>query len=126
MTGPHWKLEDDRKTVTITFPSDPVVQLHYDLAAIEEMIENLGMMRNAMLPEVAREYPPGQRVAAVPDPIWRTEPDIMAGDSLLHIRDPRYGWLHYLIPREEARKLSEFLQAQADNPPLAPPQGKMN
>jgi hypothetical protein len=46
MSGPHWHLEGDRKTVTITFPSDPVVQLRYDLTAVEHMIRNLGMMRS--------------------------------------------------------------------------------
>jgi hypothetical protein len=29
-------------------------------------------------------------------------------NSLLHIRDARFGWLHYAIPRAEARKLAEF------------------
>jgi hypothetical protein len=48
--------------------------------------------------------------------IWRqpeTKPE--NSGSILHICDPRYGWLHYLIPREEALKLVEFLQDQIDS-----------
>jgi hypothetical protein len=48
----------------------------------------------------------------------------MLGNSLLHIRDPRYGWLHYWIPKGEAAKLAKALQAQVDAPP--PTQGRVN
>jgi hypothetical protein len=126
MNGPNWKLEDDRQTVTITFPSEPIVELRYGLAAIEDMIRHLGEMRASMLPEVAATYPMGQRVEAVRDPPWVTEPDVMMGDSLLHLRDPRYGWLHYLIPKPEAAKLAGYLQAQVEGQPSTSPPGKPN
>ena len=126
MSGPNWKLEDDYKTVTITFPTDPPVALRIDLDGVEDMLKNLGDFRAAMKPEVPKTFALGQKVLAVPDPAWVTEPELMVGNSVLHVRDPRFGWLHYMVPREEAKKLVGFLQAQVDAPLPGPPQGKPN
>jgi hypothetical protein len=56
-------------------------------------------------------------VNAVLDPRWYSEPDALLGESLLHIRDPRFGWLHYALPRESARALGILLVHQADDVP---------
>jgi hypothetical protein len=117
MPGPHWKMDDDLKTVTVTFPTEPPVSLTLDVAAIEEMLKFLGIFRAGLAPEIPMWFALGQTVEAIPDPAWITEADAMLGNSLLHIRDPRYGWLHYMIPRAEARKLAGYLQMQVDTPP---------
>ena len=124
MRAPDWKLEDDRKTVTLTFDTEPRVSLKLDVGAVEEILANLGDFRGGMTPEVKRNWVGGQKVQAVPDPRWYTEPDLMRGDSLLHIRDSRFGWLSYLLPREEARKLGQLLIEQANTPDPAQPKGK--
>lgn len=121
MTDPHWTLDPDHKTVTLTIPANPSVAVKFDVAAIDEILKNLGAFRAAMAPEVARENPLGRKVEAVPDPIWFTQPEALQGDSLLHIRDPRFGWLHYLIPRHEASKLGTLLLAQSQQPPTPTP-----
>jgi hypothetical protein len=126
MDGLNWNLEDDYQTVTVTFPTDPIVQLKLNVGDVENMLKELGRFRGFMKPEIAPQFPMGQKVEAVPDPAWVTEPDLLAGNSLLHLRDPRYGWLHYLLPREGAEKLAGFLQKQADAPPLGPSQSKPN
>ena len=111
-----WRLENDDETVTFTFPSTPPVALGLDAAGVEEMLKTLGTLRAAMRPEISRTFAPGQVVQAVSDPIWYTEPDPMWGSSWLHIRDPQFGWRHYLIPKDEARKLVGYLQAQVNAP----------
>ena len=116
--GFNWKLEDDYETVTITFPTEPPTALKLDAKGVEEILKNLGEFRSHMKPEIAKDYALRQKVSAVPDPKWVSEPDALVGNSLLHIRDPRFGWLHYIIPREEARKLAGYLQNQANYPPL--------
>lgn len=126
MSGPHWKLDDEGKCVTVTFPTDPPISLKLDATEVDVLLSNLGDFRALMQPEHHRISPVGQTVQAIPDPMWYTQPDAMAGNPLLHIRDPRYGWLHYMIPRDEARKLAGFLQTQADAPPLEPPPGRVN
>jgi hypothetical protein len=117
MSGPNWKLDEDGKSVTLTFPTEPPVAFKLDHLQVDDLLRNLGIFRGSMKPEVPTEYALGQKVEAVPNPAWSTEPDLMMGDSLLHIRDPRFGWLHYLIPKGEAKKLAGFLQNQANAPP---------
>ena len=117
MAGPNWKLEDDLKTVTVTFPTEPEVVLKLTTSDIDLMLENLGVFRASMLPSHAPDWAVGQTVGAILNPRWTTESDALLGNSLLHLRDPRFGWQHYMIPKEEARKLGEVLQKQADAPP---------
>ncbi len=124
MSGPNWKIDDDRKTVTVTFPTTPPVALKLGVTGVEDILARLGDFRATMAPEVAHTFAMGQKVEALPDPAWVVEPELMAGDTLLHMRDSRYGWLHYLIPRDEARKLAALLIAQADAPPA--PRDKPN
>lgn len=124
--GPTWTLSDDRKTVTVAFPSDPPVALQLDAAGVDDILTNLGHMRGAMLPEFPREYAMRQKCQAIPDPIWVTEPDALHQYSVFRLRDPRYGWLHYAFPLHEANKLGQFLQTQAQNQPLAPSKDKAN
>jgi hypothetical protein len=126
MSGPDWKLEDDLTTVTVTFPSVPVVQLKLDAAGIDDLLKNLGDFRGVMKPAVPIQNPLGQKTKAVFGPAWASEPEVMGGDSLLHIRDPRYGWLHYLLPRSDAANLAKHLQIQVDTRHPAPPLGKLS
>lgn len=126
MVGPNWKLEDDLKTVTVTFPTNPPVALKLSVDGVDDMLRNLGEFRAVMAPEIVKSHPLGQKIAAIPDPAWASEPDAMFGQSLLHLRDPRYGWLHYLLPRSEADKLGQILQKQAGGPDPASSQGRPN
>lgn len=118
MSEQNWKISDDRKTVTITFATEPPVDLTFNTADLEQVIHSFGVFRVNMEPEVKREIniPPGQKLEAVPDPMWVTEPDALLGNSILHLRDPRFGWLHYVLPREESKKLGELLIKQATSP----------
>ena len=124
--GPNWKLDGNRQSVTITFPTNPPVAVQWDASAIDEHFRRLGEFRANMKPSIPNNFAPGQLVGAVPDPAWMTEPDAMLGNSLLHIRDPRYGWLHFVIPKEKAKKLAGLLQKQADAPLPGLGQGKAN
>jgi hypothetical protein len=119
-----WKLENDDETVTVTLPSNAPMAL--DAAGVEEMLRTFGTMRAAMKPEIPRTFEPDQAVQAVSDPAWHTEPDPMWGSSWLHIRDPQFGWRHYLIPKDAARKLVGYLQIQVNAPPQAAAPNKAN
>lgn len=124
---PAWTISEDLKTVTLTVSTEPPIVLKWTVAGVDDILKNLGELRASMPPEFPRGYDRGQKVSnCVPDPIWVTEPDAMMGNSLLHIRDPRYGWLHYLLPRDEAKKLGGYLQQQADEPPPGQHTGKAN
>jgi hypothetical protein len=119
----QWLLDKDGCAVTLTLPTDPPVALRLKPSQIDEMLRNLGDFRASMAPAHDKAWQPGRRVVAEPDPCWLTEPGIMAGTRVLHLRDPRYGWLHYLLPRDAARDLGNSLVAQADRPPQGPSSG---
>jgi hypothetical protein len=110
MAGPEWKLESGNGTVTATFASNPPVTLKLSTADIETMLKDLGALRWEMQPEVPDVLATNADEEPVLDPAWDTAPDESMENAVLHIRDPRFGWLHYAIPREEARKLAGFLQ----------------
>jgi hypothetical protein len=126
MSDPNWKLEDDYKLLTLTLPTEPPTMIQFDAAGIDELFERLGDMRAAMHPLIQADFPQGQKVKVTPDPRWVVEPDALLGNSILHIREPRFGWLHFWIPKEEARKLGELLIAQAAAPPPGQARSKPN
>jgi len=123
LTGPTWNLNADG-TVTVAFPSEPPVGLVLPLDEVVQMLEKLGEYRELMQPPVAATYSPGQPVSAIPDPAWFVEGEMMQGQSLLHLRDPRFGWLHYLLPRNEAERLGRLLVEQAQAQLPGPVSGK--
>jgi hypothetical protein len=125
MTGREWKLEDDYQHVTLSLP-DQDIKLVFDVPAVDEVLQNLGDFRGNMKPEIPKTYAMGQKVKAINDPAWVTELELMQGNTLLHLCDPRYGWLHYSIPREEARKLAQYLQNQVDAQLPGQQSGKAN
>ena len=126
MTGPHWELDEEQGIVTVTFPTDPPVALRLDAALVDEMIRNLGAYRARMEPEPSEDWKRGAEFEGITDPCWFAAPARLTGGSLLHVRDPRYGWLHYALPPESARKLGVLLITQADATPSEPKQGKPN
>ena len=117
MTELDWTLEDDRKTVTITFPTTP---LELDAAALEALLEKLGEFRAHMLPEVPEAFPEGRSFPSVADPAWKTDPDFLHGFVFLDIRDPRFGWLRYILSRDSAGKLARSLQKDMEITPWVP------
>jgi hypothetical protein len=108
-----WSLGDDQRVVTLTLPTTPPTELTLDAAALDELLAQLGQFRAHMLPPAGpRDWMSGQRVSAMRDPRWVTEPEARTGQPLLHLLDPRFGWLHYLMPKDEAAKLGSLLLQQ--------------
>jgi hypothetical protein len=110
MAGPELKLDGDGQNVTATFPTNPPVSMKLSTADIEATLKILGSLREQMQPEVPDAMADGDEPVA--DPVWETAPDEPQQNALLRIRDPRYGWLLYAIPNEEAKKLAEYLQPE--------------
>ena len=109
-----WSLDDDQRVITLTVATDPPTVLTLDAAATDEMLSQLGQFRAHMLPPAGpRDWASGQRVSAMRDPRWVVEPEARTGESLLHLLDPRFGWLHFLLPKAEAAKLGGHLLQQA-------------
>ncbi len=114
MTEPNWKLDDDLQTVTVTFPSDPPVVLKLNAAGVDSLLHGLGGLRAQMQPQPAADFATGQQFLVAQNPSFVTEADELYGNSVIHLRDPRFGWLHYMLPKEQARKLSVSLALQSE------------
>ncbi len=104
-------IPEDRTEVEIVVPKTTFV---LSAEAIDELTKALAQVRAGLNPPAKADYALGQICDPVRDPKWLTEPDVMGADSLLHIRHPGLGWLHFLFPKPEAAKLAGFLQAQVE------------
>ena len=113
----------DNSIIVLVNDADGSEVLRLTAVEAERLIESLGLMRAATEPPVAPHYPLGQAADAIFDPRWATESDALQGNSLLHVRDPRFGWLHYVFPRQEAGRLAELLKNQSEAPDPTPQAG---
>ncbi len=124
MSDEHDKLileiSDDSQFVEIALPSQPATHVICSTAAVDSMLRALGLARTGMLPAFAAEWAPGQPVErCYREPKWSVETDCLAGDALLHLRDERLGWLHYVFDKAEALRLARDLAEIAAMPPPA-------
>ena len=110
----NWRVSDDHRSVTLSVNATPTAT--FDAAQVDGMLVGLGQVRASMLPPYPDHYELGQQIQAVRNPGLAAEL-ATDGHTLLHLRDPRYGWLHFAITREAAGKLAVVLQKQVDNPP---------
>lgn len=116
---PDWVLDESLEFVTMIYPTNPPVAIQLPVLEVEKMLAIIGDYRSVMEPEVVAEHVPQQNVSAISSPIWQIESDPLSGNTLLRLRDPRFGWLHYLIPNGEAEKLAQHLQTDASTLPPA-------
>jgi hypothetical protein len=68
------------------------------------------------MPTISLQWTNGTIVHAENNTSFALEQNMMNGDTLLHVRDDGFGWLHYTMSREDARKLGQNLIAAADTP----------
>src|SRR5438067_1765823 len=96
------RLSKDRKRARIT-----VTEATFDVDAegLRTIIALLGATRSAMLPEEPDAFVPPKSLHAIPAPGWTVEPELLNGEVLFHIRDPRFGWLHYCLSKSAAERL---------------------
>jgi hypothetical protein len=73
---------------------------------VENLIVELAKLRRGMLPEVPKTAPDGQRELIV-DPAFSG--GIVPAGMALVLRHPGIGWLGFLFPLAEARKLASGL-----------------
>lgn len=108
------RLSEDRQSVSVEtlLDGEPKVWAELDASEVQNLIEALGSIRNAMLDEVPRELDIGSRVPVVPDPIWRTTVSPNGQGVHLALRDPRYGWTIYDFPKESSDGLARWLGAR--------------
>ncbi len=111
MRGVKWKLNSSRTSATLQIRQPMTVD--FSAEEIDELLQKLGHMRSLMKPSIKPKFAPGQKVKGLRNPAWMLEAELMLGHSLLHVRDNRYGWLHFAFPHGEAEKLALMMQKRA-------------
>ena len=112
------ELNPDRRSASVTMLGDPPFISSMDTATVETALSSLGLVRSGMLPEIQAKWDDGQLTPGCQrNPLCSLEIEALTGDSLLHIRHPQFGWLHFIIPKGEAIKLGQRLVAQGTAPP---------
>jgi|GEM_PF-3688202 len=107
---------EDQQTVDIGFKGAPDEGWYiatFKTLALDDLLGHLGLVRTTLKPGVSPDWDTGQSVGCYRNPAWRMEIEHLAGEAVLHLRDDRYGWLHYVIDKAEAAKLAAFLAAVA-------------
>jgi hypothetical protein len=86
--------------------------MHIPTGEVDNFIDALWKWRSKMKPEQPNDIILGEKVTAIADPRWYSEGELKRGGSLLHLRHPGFGWLHFWLPKDDAARLAGFLQAQ--------------
>lgn len=92
---------------------------------LDAIIEGLIVARAQLRPQHPTQPPLGQRVDAIVDPHYWTNRDPESGMSLLMLRHPGLGWLSFMLPAAERKRLAHLLIEQSQVPtsdaPAEPP-----
>jgi hypothetical protein len=112
MPRDHWKSAGTFDTVSMTFQADPPVKVELDAEEVDDVLTHLGELRAMMRPEHPGDLNEGPQRSTVLNPQWVCEPASWPANSVLHIRDPRYGWLDYVFTADVADELAAALKAQ--------------
>jgi hypothetical protein len=88
-------------------------QTPLDPAKVEEMIQQLSDLRETLAPQVAAAIQPGQRMFVTPEPIWDVSGEIRDDGKVLLIRHPGIGWIGFIVPHDDCRRLAKKLTGNA-------------
>ena len=79
---------------------------------LDQAIEQLGKLRASKQPPVTSEFNYRGPFYTI-DPVrWNSQREAVEGKSLLHLRHPGFGWLHFAITPDDAKKLAKILLHQ--------------
>lgn len=94
-----------------------------DAAGLDQLLAGLGKARARMKTKVPADMKGGS-MDVVKDPTWRTMATPLSAEPLVHLRDSRFGWLHYALSRDSARSLATALATLVDAPVPPPTETK--
>jgi len=89
----------------------PVTSVNLGANAIDPFTVSVATLRATMTPEIVRKLPDGQHPGGIVDPMWVVPSHPAAQEKVLFLRHPGLGWLSFLFPQAECRKLGMALLA---------------
>jgi hypothetical protein len=85
-------------------------------ADVDGLILQLAKFRMQMKPEIEKTLKDGEHGLGIVDPLWQLHPTI--DHKILFVRHHGFGWLSFLFPHQQAKKLGNGLVA--GQPHIAP------
>lgn len=85
-------------------------------AAIDRLLWAIRDERSKITPEIPREHPADEFVSATPQPLWLVIPDA-SGAKMLALREPGFGWLHFLLSPKAANAIAVQLRSPNQRKP---------
>jgi hypothetical protein len=79
---------------------------------IDVLMQLLGDIRQQMTPAVPDEPPQLNEIHFLHAPRYRTVLHEFSGGTLMQFRHPSLGWLPFLLPSLERRRISEYFHSQ--------------
>jgi hypothetical protein len=99
-------LDDARTRARFALPG----REEWKVEHIDALLQLLGQIREEMAPAVPDEPP--QEIHFLHAPRYRTALHEFSGGSLIQFRHPSLGWLPFLLPSVERRRIEEYLALQ--------------
>lgn len=114
-------LEPDMQRVRFRINEYPSVDCRFDAAGVDALIARLGKVRAQM--------EPGHNATKTPRPPRGAEYIAVEGngvaithngaETILHLNDPRFGWLHFVMSKGKAGSVASYLAIEPAR--FAPP-----
>jgi hypothetical protein len=103
-------------SISVQLPSATVTLGTED---IDALILQLAKFRAQMTPKIERTLKDGEHGLGIVDPLWQLHPTI--DHKILFVRHDGFGWMSFLFPHQEAKKLGNgFCAETVHTDPQAP------
>lgn len=101
-------LDEDKTRARFALPG----REEWKVEHITALMQVLGQIREEMTPAVPDEPPQLAQADFLHAPRYRTVLHEFSGGSLLQFRHPSLGWLPFLLPSVERRKMAQYFAIQ--------------
>ncbi len=107
--------DEDRGGVLLHYPEPLPQLLRRTTKSVEQEIAGLGDLRANLVPAVPETWPGGV-CTCLRNPAYSVEMSAL-DEVMIHVRDERFGWLHYVMSREQATQFAEMIVKVQAGPP---------
>jgi hypothetical protein len=101
-------LDEDRSRARFALPG----REEWTAEHISALMQVLAQIREAMAPAVPSEPPRLHDLQALHDPRYATQLHEFSGGTVLRFRHPSLGWLEFVLPSLERKKISSYFAEQ--------------
>jgi hypothetical protein len=101
-------LDEDRSRARFALPG----RQEWTAENISALMQVLAQIREDMTPAVPEEPPRLHDAEALHDPRYSTQLHEFSGGTVLRFRHPSLGWLEFVLPSLERKKITSYFEAQ--------------